>query len=57
MEQRNFKLCKAVVYGVAGQNVRFRNVGFLGDIDDHIDSTGEWLNVKKPRLWNVPRFH
>jgi FkbM family methyltransferase len=50
MEQRNCRLCKEVVYGVAGQKVRFRDAGFLGGIDGHIASTREWPNVKKAKI-------
>jgi hypothetical protein len=53
MEQRNCRLYKEVVYGVAGQKVRFRDAGFLGGIDDHIASTGAWPNVKKSQDYGI----
>ena len=50
MEDRNCKLFKEVVYGVAGHIVRFRDAGFLGGIDEHMESTEEWPGVKKARV-------
>ncbi len=46
MENRDCRLFKEVVYGVAEQKVRFRVAGFVGGIDDHMGLTKEWLDVK-----------
>lgn len=50
MEERNCRLCREVVYGVAGQKIRFRDAGFLGGIDDHMESTEEWPSVKRAKI-------
>jgi len=50
MEHRNCRLFKDVVYGVAGQKVRFRDAGFLGGIDDRMGLTKEWPGVKKAKI-------
>jgi FkbM family methyltransferase len=50
MEHRSCRLFKDVVYGVAGQKVRFRDAGFLGGIDDRMGLTKEWPDVKKAKI-------
>jgi FkbM family methyltransferase len=50
MEHRNCRLFKEVVYGVAGEKVRFRDAGFLGGIDNNIGLTGKWPSVQKAKI-------
>jgi len=50
MENRNCRLFKEVVYGVAEQNVRFRVAGFEGGIDDHMGLAKERPDLKKTAM-------
>lgn len=47
MDQRTAKLFKEVVYSEVGHKVQFRDAGFVGGIEDHLDHTKGWEAVRE----------